>query len=336
MTDAAQTNDVTPAPIQDAQSFIAAGFNRHGFDDRASEVEREQIASTEGQQAPAGAAVPNPQANVPAVPNGLAAPEGQGQAAPQADANAQAQTPRDVPASALVEERNRRRQAEQAARQFETRLAQLEGYLQAIQSQPQQQAQPQAAPADPHPLPPQFKTTTDFMLADPDAYTSWVENRAAAKAQAVAEKARQDIENQVRDVAWQSDDIRAKQIYGAEFVEQVKAYVKADQQLSRQFSQYKDPYTRAAQWAREEQVRRAIPNGDLNTAKANWLREALTNPELLKQVAPHLVAAQPPAAASPSSVPPSLGAISRSAGHTGAFQSPEDFIQSGFARRNSG
>lgn len=334
MTDVAQQSE-QQAPSTDTQAAIAAIFNESP-NVREMATAQQVLASQDSQQASPSATDPNAQANAPIAPQGQqAAPTGQGQAVSPADAQNQS-NPAMVPVAALTGERERRQQAEQAFRDTQMRLAQLEGYIQALQTQPQQQSQPQT-PVDPNPLPQHFRSEEDFLIADPKGYSQWLRTGAERAATAVADKARQDFESQVRDIAWQNDDIRAKQTYGSEFVEQVKAYVKADPKLSRQFSQYKDPYTRAAQWAREEQVRRAIPNGDLNAARAQWLQEALQNPEILRQIAPQLVAAQPsPAAVPPSSVPPSLGSIARSAGHTGAFQSTEDAVSSLFASRRTG
>lgn len=330
MTDAAQTTDTASTPSADTQAAIAAIFNESPNSREMSTVQ--QVLSPDGQQAPTGATDPNAPASAPA-PNGQQmAPAGQGQAVSPADSTQQ--HPAQVPASRLKEEADRRRAAEQHARTIETQLAQMQGYLQALQ-QPQQQHQAPAAPVDPNPLPQQFRSEEDFLIADPKGYAQWMRQGAQMAARQEADKAREEFNAQVRELNWQSDDMTAKSTYGAEFVESVKAHVKANPQLSRHFSQFKNPYTKAAEWAREQQMRQAIPNGDVNAAKANWYRDLMANQELQKALGVQIVpinAAAPP----PSSVPPSLGSINRSAGHTGAVQNTADAIESLFDSRRAG
>lgn len=275
------------------------------------------------------AAAPGGADNPAAGPQGApAGPEPAAQPSPSPDAALQNM----VPGSRLKEEADRRRAAEQAARDTALRLAQLEGFVHALQQQPQvQPAQPQP-PADPHPLPQQYRSASDFMIADPDGYHQWIEDRTAARVRAESQQQAAEVNAQLRNVAWQADDVRAAQLYGAEFVASVKEYVKSNPELSRRFSKSLTPYSDAAKWAREEQVRRAIPNGDVNAARINWLREALSNPELLKEIAPHLVSNGAAPAATPAGVPPSLGAMPRTAS-AGPVMTTEDAINSLFASR---
>lgn len=330
MTDLAPS--APAAPSTDTQAAINAIFNQAPIDRDMAPVST-ILVSPEQPQA-------NPDATAPADPTN---PLQQPQAAPVVlDQNGQplppvidtrTQAPNMVPGSRLKEEADRRRAEATRAVEAERRAAYLEGQLQALsQSQQQaQQQQPPPAPVDPNPLPPQFRNATDFMIGDPDGFVAWNQNGARIAARQEAEKANSQIEARFQKLNWKSDDQQARATYGSEYVDQVKAHVQANPQLAKHFSQFPDPYTKAVQWARDQQVRQAIPNGDINAARVNWLREALANPELLREIAPHLAGGQP-ASASPSSVPPSLGSLPRANG-TGPIMNTGDAIQALFASR---
>ena len=76
-------------------------------------------------------------------------------------------------------------------------------------------------------------------------------------------------------------------------------------------------------------AQQAIPNGDINAARENWLRQALSDPEVLRQLAPHLQGSSVPVG-----VPPSLSSQPR-AGYRGPVMSAEDDLSNMFADRRA-
>ena len=237
-----------------------------------------------------------------------------------------------VTQSRLKEEADRRRAAEQRAYEAELRVARYEGMQAQANRQPVQQ---QAKPVDPNPLPAQFRSAADFLVADPDGYANWLESRAMHRAQAAVAPKLAAMEAANQKAVWGNDELRARQVYGDAHVEQVKTYVKANSNLSQHFSQFSDPFSRAAEWARNEQMRQAIPNGDINAYNVMIAEQLLASPEFVQAMtARSQPMAQNHAPQFPVGVPPSLSSQPRGAQNQ-PVMSTQDALKSYFASRHS-
>lgn len=200
-----------------------------------------------------------------------------------------------IPKSRFDEVNGERRDAISFARQMEAERNQLLGYLRALQSsQPQpQQAQ---APAEP---------TLPDLISDPHGYAQAIEERALKRAEQLAEERIRDAQRMTMRNSWELDDMRAVAKHGAEVVNAAKVWVQQNR-LDAQLSQRADPYTTAVELYRVAQLRNAVPDGNLESFKERVVREAMSNPEVLKQLAPHLLQARPGVQPAPAVIPPPL------------------------------
>lgn len=216
--------------------------------------------------------------------------------AQQIDPAQQHVTPPDqirIPKERFDEVNQARREAVEYARQMEAQAHQLAGYIRAIEQQRMAAASPpQQAPEEP-PLP--------DMINDPQGYAKAVADQAERRAdQKVAE-----VRAVARQVAWANDEMRAAKRFGDDTVEAAKHWVRQNG-LDTELSKRPNPFTAAVELYRTAQLRNAVPNGDLNQFRTQVLRDALSNPEFVKQIAPMLLQARPGVAPQPAVIPPPL------------------------------
>jgi hypothetical protein len=210
-----------------------------------------------------------------------------------------------IPKARFDEVNAARRDAIEYARAMEARLNQVVGYAQALEraqaqaaSQPQvQQAQHQEEP----PLP--------DMINDPAGYAQAVAERAERlAAQRVAEVQRQSIAAQHKISRFE-----AERKFGPEVVEAAGEWVRQNgDEFGRQLSRRADPWSAAVELYRLQQLRSAVPDANLDRFREQVLRDALSNPEVLKQIAPMVLQNRPGVQAPPAAIPPPLSGGPRS------------------------
>jgi hypothetical protein len=207
--------------------------------------------------------------------------------------NGQPQATHENPLPAGVRQRiaeltESRRQSDAALSQERAERARIEGYLLAQQQQARAQQQAPAAPD---------------MIADPNGYAQWVEDRATSRAQALfAEQRRemeqvigtrlQEVTHQSANLAWQADRQRAVTQYGADAVAAVESEMQSNPQLGKHYSYDQSgrpnpyAYTQAVAAFRTQQFQQEIPNGDLAAYKQRVIQEYLSgSPAALNQAA---------------------------------------------------
>jgi hypothetical protein len=205
--------------------------------------------------------------------------------------------------------RQRLAELNERARQAEAQAAEMRGYLIAQQQQQaaQQQAQRQQQPAP-------------DLVSSPEAWADHTQNRIMQEAQALIQRERQAMEQQLgtqmkqitevtAKTAWQSDRQRAVAMYGEESVRAVETELKANKELGDRYSFARpgvpatDPYTRAVADYRNRQLTRAIPNGDLKAYEQQVIQRYLAgNPQAMQAAAAAQYAATQQAVVAPQSL----------------------------------